>query len=263
MRKPHFLRLRALSKLRGLLHHHVAVFLCVRELLRVAVHAFADEKISVRRHFGDLVGRARIGAIGHRQAATRFAHYHIRGIANAIHLYDPSVLEQVPGGKRHVVCLCLFHLEFGEPRNAYTIAIAGDFMVNLKGIDLECADFKHFSFWREFMILYVEGQFGGDHAKRIAYPRESLRPDEEKRLRPLGIRNGEEHAGEAGDVVSVKMGKQDCVDGLRGPAFFFHGDLGAFAAVYENIGAFGTAHEACEPALRERHHAAGAEETYI
>ena len=53
------------------------------------------------------------------------------------------------------------------------------------------------------------------------------------------------------------------IDGLEAPAAFLEGDLRAFAAVDEQLAALVPKHEARQPAIGERHHAAGSRKANV
>ncbi len=167
MGKPHLLRLRFRTDVGGLRHHHMLILLCIVQLLLLAVHSLADKKIRIRRHLGDHRGGTGIRTVGDGEATACRAHDHVRGIGHPVFHHCFAVLETIPAAKRDPLCLCAGSVKLSEPVNADTIAVAGDFMIYLKGIQHKRAERELLYRLRKLVIDDFKGKLRRHDAKTI------------------------------------------------------------------------------------------------
>jgi len=113
---------------------------------------------------------------------------------------------------------------------------------------------------REFHDLDGEGEFRRDDPQAAHDLADSRRADYKQRFLPARVADGEQKPRQAGDVVGVKVRVADHVYLLEAPAQELHRDLGALAGVDHKQPAVLAADQGGQEAVRQGHHAAGAEE---
>ena len=169
------------------------------------------------------------------------------------------MLKTVPVSDRNVLFLSSCCIEFTQSSDAYTIAVTGNLVVHLKGIDDKGAKFQLLNRFFQFVIYHFKRKLRGNDSKTVCDSSESFGADYMYRFGAFCITHGQKHSGKSGDMVCVKMSKADNVYRFWRPALFLHGYLSTFSAVYEHIAAAGAKHKAGEPSVGKRHHSAGSE----
>ena len=129
-------------------------------------------------------------------------------------------------------------------------------MIYPEGLDPITADGELFFRLGQLDKMNGERQLRRNDAKSCHYPLQALWPEESERFRAFRISHGKQKARQSADVIPVKMGKADHIDGFKAPALFLDGDLRSLSAVDEKAASVISRHQRCQPAIGQRHHTA-------
>ena len=125
--------------------------------------------------------------------------------------------------------------------------------INLKNL-FRTVDLNKFQFKRKLRR---------DHPKSIYHSLKAFRANQSQWLCALRISHCKKKSRKAADVVAVKMGEADHVNGLEAPAFFLNGNLGSLTAVNEKTASFIPGHQGSQPPSWKWHHSSGSNQTNI
>ena len=110
----------------------------------------------------------------------------------------------------------------------------------------------------ELAAVDVEWQMRCDHQQVLHNLAKPGRSDQLHRLSPSGVAQCQQQPRQAGDVVAVHVADQDQADILEPPAEAAQADLSALATVKQNQSTLVAHQHAAQPAIRQRHHPARA-----
>ena len=136
-------------------------------------------------------------------------------------------------------------------------------MIYAVGFDHIGAELPLLSLLAEFRKVNRKREFRRNAPESRHHALQALRTYHEQRLVALCVSHGEEQTRQPADVIRVVVRKADHIDGTRAPALLPERYLRALPAVNEQRGAVAARHHRREPAIRQRHHAAGSKETNI
>ena len=136
-------------------------------------------------------------------------------------------------------------------------------MVHLKCLYSESVKMNDMFTLRKLKTVDCKRQFRCNDTKRCHHLCKTFRPHQKKRLCPFRISHGEKHSGQSADMVCVKMGKTNNIDGFGTPALFFHCYLRSFSTVNQYTLSVVSCHHGSKPPVREGHHPAGTQQTNI
>ena len=92
MSQPHFPYISLLRQSSSFTECHVLIAFCLLQLVILAVHPFADEKLYALHKFRNTVNRSAVCAVCYGNALAVFPHYHIRRISLALMLHTAFLL---------------------------------------------------------------------------------------------------------------------------------------------------------------------------
>lgn len=146
----------------GFAEEHVAVFLCLGEHGVLAVHAFADEEVGVGGGSGNGGDGAGIGAVGELEPAAGGAEHHIGG-ENAAFVLDGFAffLEAAPEFHGDSELAGAGGIELALAGEGEAVAVAGDAMLHLEGVDIAIEEVHGFLRRFEFADADFKGEVGG------------------------------------------------------------------------------------------------------
>jgi len=106
----------------------------------------------------------------------------------------------------------------------------------------------------------LKGQHRGDQAQRPHHLARAAGAKNGERFRSTGISDRVQESRQPRNMVSVRMGNADCSEAPETPSGTPPGDLSALAAIEERLLPFDPDEKTGEPAARQRHHPAGAQQ---
>lgn len=248
------------SQAGGFAEEHVAVFPGFGEHFFFAIHAFADEEVGVSSGGGNGGDGARIGAVGELDTAAGGPQHHVGGVGLAFVFNGFAFFLQAPPEFHGDAELAgAVGVEFTLAGEHKAVAVAGDAVLHLEGVDVAVEEVHGFPGGFELADADIEREIGGDDTQGIDHAFRAHGADDGEVFGATHVAHGEQQAGEAGDVVGVQVGDEDFVYRLEAHADALGSYLRAFAAVDQDAVSLVAHHERGEPAIHQRQGAAGSQ----
>ena len=249
-----------------LLEGHVLVLPRLFRLVRLAVHALADQKVRAGGVFDDIVAGPGVRRIDQLQAPAGRPQDHVRCEKAFLRLDGLALLQAVPELQGDPLRLGPVRVEAAGPVQGKGVAVAGDVVVDPEGMDMKILVPGQGDLLLplgQLEKLDLKGKLRGDHPQAVDYAGEPLGTHHQKRLRALRVSHGQQHTREARDMVRVIMGKKHDINGFGAPALSAEGHLGPLAAVHHDPLSVVTEHQGGQIAVGQGHHPACSEQTDI
>ena len=253
-RCPHFF-----CDLRRFVHCHVLMFSGFDQLVGFAIHSLQNQQIRSLGILTDAFSRTGVCTVCHLQALSFRSQYHIRSEDSSVFLQSLPLLQTAPEFHGDFLLQSSVLIKSTRTVNHHTVPITEHIVVHFEGFQTESFKRKCLGILRDLHAFYFKRKLRCDHPQRSHHFGKSPGPDQEQRFRALCISHGQKHSRKTTDMIRVKMGKADNVDGVRAPAFFPHGNLGALSAVDQNTFPVIAHHQGGQPSVRQWHHSSGSQ----
>ena len=235
------------------------LFTGLLDLLRIAVHSFADEQVRAGRMLSDGVRRTAVRAVGTFQTLPIFAHHHVAGVFLPLVSHGLPLLQGVPQLHRKSQRLCGLNIKPPAPGQLDAVAITDDVVIYLKGRDLQSYQIQDFLLLRQLYKLNGEGKLRRYNAQAVHHPLDSRGSHDSERLGTFRISHGQEKSRQSADMIRMKMCHQQNVNGLKTPSLSANRELRRFPAVDHHRTSVISHHKGGKGPVGKRHHSAAPE----
>ena len=241
-------------EIRRLIKCHMFIFSGLLHLVRFPVHPLTDKKICRRRISYNAFGGSGIRAVRDFNPFSGFSQHHIRCKYLSFFFYYLTFLQTIPVFSWNLHLVGSFHIKSADAFHHDIISIADHVVIDPESFNMKALKGNGLLRLRKLLAVNLKRQFRRNYPQRIDYFGQTFGAYQQQWFRTLCIAHGKEHPRQTADMIRMKMGEADDINGLRTPPLFFHGNLRSLSAVYQYTDALIPRHQRSKPSVRQRHH---------